>query len=302
MLYVKTPEFQNAWGWLDECRHSLIRGNDPLHMRLLGVSGLGKSFLQKHYRNANPPTRQGGRTVVPVAYIPIPSSPTVRSIYISMLTALGQTDPRGTADALRHRTVTLYRNCSVELCLFDEINHFVDGGRIKYRQAAADAIKMAVESIQLPSVFSGAKRSLALYEQNMQFRSRVTCSLTLRPFSLDQPRFDELCGFINALGCSLIGADAGAHLASDDVAERLFYATDGIHRNLCRFLYGLKRRDWTTPEQLAHANLASAFRDYLWEDAPEALNPFSAKFPFRRLNRANEPYVPTEIDGDNHAS
>ena len=222
MTHVKTTEFENAWGRLDECRQSTSLDGDPLHMRLLGVSGLGKSFLLKHYRKAHPPVKQGGRTTVPVTYIPIPSGPTMRSIYAAMLVALGVDDPKGTAETLRHRTVALYCSCNVELCLFDEINHFVDGGRIKYREAAADAIKMAVESIQRPSVFCGAKRSLALYDQNMQFRSRVTSSLTLRPFSLDRPRFDELCGFINALaGCAtgtgsrralVIGRRRRAHL------------------------------------------------------------------------------------------
>lgn len=300
MTHIKTAEFENAWARLDECRQSRLLEGDPLHMRLLGVSGLGKSFLLERYWNAHPSIKQAGRTKVPVSYVLIPCAPTVKSIYIAMLMALGVPHPTGTSEDLRQRTIALYQSCGVELCLFDEINHFVDGGQIKHRENAADALKMAVESIQLPSVFSGARRSLALYEQNMQFRSRVTSSLTLRPFSLEQPRFDELRGFLNALAGALLGVDAGAHLASDDIAERIFYASDGIHRNISRFLYGLVLKGWNTPAQLGFGNLAIAFRHYLWEEASDTLNPFSAKFSFRRLNQAREPYVPTEFDGDNH--
>ena len=300
-MHIKTAEFLNAWARLDECRRSRLFDGDPLHLRLLGVSGLGKSFLLKRYREAHPPTKLAGRTTVPVAYVPIPCAPTVKSVYVAMLIALGVPDPKGTAEDLRQRAIALYRSCGVEICLFDEINHFVDGGRIKHRETAADALKMALESIQLPSAFCGARRSLALYEQNMQFRSRVTSSLTLHPFSLERSRFDELRGFISALAGVLLGPDAGAHLASHEFAERIFYASDGIHRNISRFLYGLAGRGWKVPSELDFGNLAIAFEDYLWEEAPETLNPFKGKFAFRRLNRVNEPYVPTEFDGDNHA-
>jgi len=300
-MHIKTAEFLNAWARLDECRRSRLLDGDPLHMRLLGVSGLGKSFLLRRYRDASPPEKRAGRTTVPVSYVPIPCAPTVKSVYVAMLIALGIPEPKGTTEDLRQRTIALYRTCGVEICLFDEINHFVDGGRIKHRETAADALKMAVESIQLPSVFSGARRSVALYDQNMQFRSRVTSSHTLHPFSLEPCRFGELRGFISALAGALMGPDAGAHLASDEFAERIFYASDGVHRNICRLLYGVAGRGWKTPAQLGLGDLAIAFQDYLWEEASETLNPFSAKFVFRRLDRAREPYVPTEFDGDNHA-
>lgn len=299
MVRIDTPDFSTAWRRLNECKQSRQHGGDPLNMRLLGVSGVGKSFLLRQYRDAHPRRREIGRTVVPVAYVPIPSGPSVKAIYVAMLEALGMHGVAGTADALRHRTTTLYQSCGVELCLFDELNHFVDGGRLRLRQAASDALKVTIESIGLPSVFTGAKRSHILFEQNMQLRSRATSSLTLRPYDLTL-RFAELQGFVLALAGQLLEAPAAEQLARSDMAERIFYATDGIHRNVSRLLHRLQHLGLTKDDQMTPGNLAQVFRTYFWEDAPDRLNPFCQGFEYRRLCRSGEPYVPTELDGDNH--
>ena len=86
---IEIPDFQRAWARIKECHDSGKSGSGPMHIRLLGQSGLGKTFLLKEYRDAFPAVRSSKGTHVPVALLTIPSAPTVKGIYIAFLESLG---------------------------------------------------------------------------------------------------------------------------------------------------------------------------------------------------------------------
>jgi hypothetical protein len=297
---IEIPDFQRAWARIRECHDSGKSDSGPMHVRLLGQSGLGKTFLLKEYRDAFPTVRNAMGTHVPVALLTIPSAPTVKGIYIAFLESLGLHGALGTVEALRHRARVLCSACRVELFLVDELNHLTDRGQIRTREAVGDALKEMLETLNIPTVFSGASRSHIIFDTNMQLRSRVMSSLTLHAFNLEE-RFEDLRGFIFAL--SEVDQDEGTAnwLSSPEIASRIFFATDGIHRGIARFVIqvGTASRKGQTSQDLAL--LARIFREYFWEGVPHALNPFGDAFPMRRLCKPGEPYSPTALDGDNHA-
>lgn len=297
---IEIPDFQRAWTRIKECHDSGKSDSGPMHLRLLGQSGLGKTFLLKEYRDAYPAARNAKGTHVPVALLTIPSAPTVKGIYIAFLESLGLHGAIGTVEALRHRARVLCSACGVELFLVDELNHLTDRGQVRTREAVGDALKEMLETLKTPTVFAGASRSHIIFDTNMQLRSRVMASVTLRAFDLDE-RFQELRGFILALSEADQHESAAIWLSSPEVACRIFFATDGIHRGIARFIaqVGAAIRNDRAPTDLTL--LARIFTDYFWESAPPALNPFSDAFPMRRLCEPGEPYSPTALDGDNHA-
>ncbi|WP_180124879.1 TniB family NTP-binding protein [Rhodoferax sp. BLA1] len=297
---IEIPDFQRAWARIQECHESGKRDSGPVHLRLLGQSGLGKTFLLKEYRDAFPAVRNTRGTHVPVALLTIPSAPTVKGIYIAFLESLGLHGANGTVEALRHRARVLCSACRVELFLVDELNHLTDRGQIRTREAVGDALKEMLESLNLPTVFSGASRSHVLFDTNMQLRSRVMASLTLRAFNLEE-RFEDLRGFIFALSEIDQDEETANWLASPEVASRIFFATDGIHRGIARFVAQVGVAIRNGSGSLNFTLLTRVFKDYFWEGVQPGLNPFGDTFPLRRLCEPGEPYSATALDGDNHA-
>lgn len=297
---IETSDFQRTWARIKECHDSGTSDSGPMHLRLLGQSGLGKTFLLKEYRDAFPAVRDATGTRVPVALLTIPSAPTVKGVYLAFLESLGLNGARGTVEALRHQSQVLCRACRVELFLVDELNHLTDRGQIRTREAVGDALKEMLDSLNIPTVFSGASRSHILFDTNMQLRSRVMASLTLRAFNLAE-RFEDLRGFISALSEGDQDETTANWLSHEDIATRIFFATDGIHRGIARFVFQVGAAMRNESSALNVALLARIFKDYFWEDVGPKLNPFCDDFVLRRLCEPGEPYSPTALDGDNHA-
>lgn len=297
-IRIETSDFEQAWSRLESCHASRTSPTGPSHLRLFGPSGVGKTFLMKQYVLAHPPVWNEEGCRVKVAYVPIPSAPTPKGIYLAMLRALGIQGAYGTLEALRYRTLILLERCKTELLLFDELNHITDRGQLRTREAASDTVKELVDSSGLPAVFSGAPRSVVLFDANMQLRSRVGACLTLRPYDLNN-RFSEMQGFILAFAKQFYEEDVARWLASLETASRIFFATDGVQRNISSFLTGIDgiRVD---DDDRALCMLSQQFRLKIWEHPSDSLDPFSRGFEMRRLNEPGEPFSPSSLDGDNH--
>lgn len=301
-VVIVTPSFEKAMRRIAECHRSYGSAQGPRHLRLLGQTGVGKTFVLLQYVDEHPQVQGSDRTVVPVLFVPIPSAPTLKGLYQAILKALGVDGAvTNNLESLRHRVITLIRNLHVELLLLDELNHLVDRGKRRSHEAVADGIKQLVDSIGIPTIFAGALRSKRLFDANAQLRSRVTATHTLRPFDLEKS-FRELQGFIAARLQPSHPAPQCEWMSAREQATRLFFATDGLPRQVAEFLDVVPVWSSTqskTPEKFL-GTLKQLFVDELWESAPDERNPFSHTFDWRRLCAPGEPYEPNPLDGDNH--
>lgn len=301
-MLICSPTYDLAWQRIATCHRSGQSTEGPRHLRLLGQPGVGKTFLLEQYAGDHPRVEALDRITVPVLVVSIPSAPTLKGLYHAILNALGVRVVDGhNLESLRFRVVTLIRNLGVELLLLDEINHLLDRGRRRSHEAVTDGLKQLIDSIEVPTVFAGAVRSKQLFDTNAQLRSRVTATHTMLPFDLGA-RFQELRGFVATWLQGSHPPSQCKWMSSPDLATRIFYATDGMPRQLVQFLDAVPV--WTAAEAVSPAAffdvLAQLFRDTLWESAPQSLNPFSEAFVYRRLDRRTEPYAATDLDGDNH--
>lgn len=298
-IRIEIPSYVQAIERIKACHETFRSDTGPMNMRLLGQSGMGKTFFLRAYCDLHPP-RDGERgRQVPVALVTIPSAPTVKSFYQAILESLGVHGARGTTDALRYRAKFLSEKCGVELFLIDELNHLTDRGKLPTRLTVSDALKELLDTLNRPAVFSGAPRSHVIFDTNMQLRSRVMATLSLRPFNIDA-RLAELAGFLHGLARHHIDEQAANQLIEPEIVTRIFFATDGVPRQIVRFVervaYEVKRGKRTIDATL----LGQTFQEHFWEQAPANLNPFCQNFPMRRLCEPKEPYAPSILDGDNH--
>jgi hypothetical protein len=148
----------------------------------------------------------------------------------------------------------------------------------------------------LPVVLIGAPRSQTIFLHNSQLRSRVTATYWLQPFKLTD--IGELMGFIYALTDEL-PESTRQWIASQDITTRIFFATDGVHRNIARLIAELEE-EIANGETANMATLSKVFREHLWSNPGPKCDPFRKDFEPRRLNTIGEPYEPSPLDGDNH--
>ena len=297
MICIETAAFQNAMARLAECHADSGVDDDPQSMRLLGVSGVGKSFIFKEYCLRHPPVIEDEVTRVPVVLVKIPSKPTRRGVFAAFLKAVGIHAGAGSADKLCARTEILYDECSVQFVCIDEVQHLIDRGQAHTFASAADALKEMLDLLKIPVAFGGAPRAQTLFAHNGQLRSRVPETLKLYPFNLGDG-FSQYRGFVHELSHGMSDANR-RWLTGSAVSQRLFYATDGIHRTtafMVKRMTQLAKQEQTLTFDL----LEKMFVRYYWADVPAKLNPFHNSFVMRRLNRVGEIHAPTYLDGDNH--
>ena len=297
---IADPHFKNAWLRVQRCHKSSAKGCRRQNLRLIGVSGVGKSRLLIEYRDAHPPIHHEEYTEVPVIYAEVPAQPTSRQLAVCLLTALGRPTESGTADELWKTFQRLCRICKVRLILLDEIQHFVDRGRVSTYANDADILKQNLSKLDIPTVLAGAPRSRLLFEVNNQLRGRFKPIHALRPFAITN--VDEIERFTTsvATAATTLPDKVTRFLISPAVIPRLFYATDGIFRNLLDYLDGLK----TVLQDKTTCNLpllSIAFRDTVWVPPSKTDDPFNESFVLRRLTEPGEPFMPSPMDGDNHA-
>jgi DNA transposition AAA+ family ATPase len=184
--------------------------------------------------------------------------------------------------------VTLLENLRVELVILDEAQHLVDYKRSDAYEAG-DWIKSLLNTSKVSVVLIGMTRLEGLKRANDQFRRRFSASYTLVPFRPDEEFWPEFAGVIKAMQKML--SVESVNLVSDEMIQRLYFASFGILDYLVKVLERAVRL--VQSGQFEGVNLAAldaAFKDEVWQSAPQNRSPFNAEFDFRPLIGVGEPY------------
>ncbi|MBV8660438.1 MAG: TniB family NTP-binding protein [Burkholderiales bacterium] len=275
--------------------------DQPRMLRLVGVSGVGKSVLLKEYARLRPPQELEDGWRIPVLYTSLPAHPTEKTLLAGMLRALGDPEPTyGTATQQRLRLLKGLAATGTQLLIVDEVQHFVKQMYKSTRIAdAADTFKTLTNEYRGGLVLSGAPSSRILFQLNSQLRSRMPCEIRLRPFRWDDDTSRSM--FLAVLKRQFpLGFENDDYLLTADAAHRVWYATDGVLRAMSQFVRALQ--DLAPFEKaLSRDLLGEAFRAAIWAEPPAPRDPFGEQFTWTRLNLPGEPYAIDPKEGDNHA-
>lgn len=257
---------------------------------LIGPSGAGKSTILEVYEAAYPRSFEEQRTHLPVLVAKVPSSPTVRSLAGAILEAMGdRRSHRGTAPEKTTRLVALIKLCGVEMLLLDEFQHLFYPPTVAAFRDVTDWLKNLLESTGLGMIGCGLPAAELVIRSNEQLSRRFSPNIPMDPFSLeDEADFIEYRGLLKAIASSL-PMESEIPLHEANLARRIHTASFGLLDYTIKLLEGA-----VCAANLARLNtlsldvLAAGFRERIWKDVPDILNPFHPESPIRPLTRPGE--------------
>ena len=259
---------------------------------MTGPSGFGKSTILEHYHELFPRMAESTRTRIPVLYVTTPASPTVKSMAEAILVALG--DPmarRGSAEEKTFRIYQLLKACQVELLLIDEFQHFCYAHSIVEFRSIADWLKNVISLTGLGVILCGLPEAEMVIQSNEQLARRFSSKYAFTPFKQDlEDDFKEFRGILKAFeGAMPLAAEAPLYEAN--LARRFIIASNGLLDYVRKVLEGALAAAAETQRKTLDMDLyAAGFRNEVWSDVPDRLNPFHPTSPLRPLIRSGEPY------------
>jgi GTPase SAR1 family protein len=294
-VFINTSIVKAAASRLIDIHNDNLRTGTNKGLLIMGPSGVGKSALVKKYVNSVNSERAIEMECLPILYLDMPSAPTKKNLGAALLKTLD--DPCAnvnseSAEAKFSRVVTLLNNLKIELVILDEAQHLVDYKRSDAYEAG-DWIKSLMNNSKVSVVLIGMTRLEGLKRANDQFRRRFSASYTLVPFKPDGEYWPEFAGVIKAMQKMMV-VDT-VNLVTDEMIQRFYFASFGILDYLVKVLeraVNLVRAGRFNGVDLAA--LDTAFKDEVWQLAPENRSPFNAEFDFRPLIGIGEPFEKIE--------
>jgi len=261
---------------------------------LIGPSGAGKSTVLKVYEAASPRCFESQCTRISVLRVKVPSSPTTRSLAGAMLEAMGdRKSHRGTAPEKTTKLVDFFQRCGVEMLLIDEFQHlFYTPSATAFRDVT-DWLKNLLESTNVGMVACGLPAAELVIRSNEQLARRFSQCMQMDPFQIeDEADFLEYRGLLKGIApCLPMGCDTPLHEAN--LARRIHTASFGLLDYTIRLLEGaVCAANLAGLRTLSMDVLAASFRQRIWKDVPDTLNPFHPESPIRPLTRPGEVFYP----------
>lgn len=268
--------------------HELKQGGGLL---VTGHSGIGKSKVLSFYKDQFPIYDDAEGVVIPVLYVVTPAAPSVKNLAESILDAMG--DPfshKGTSEEKTKRIYLMLKKCRVELLLIDEFQHFADTSRRSETRAVTDWLKNLLSVAKIPVVLAGLPHSEMVIRANPQLARRFSSRLYIRPFSFDAENEQRVFrGLLKGVQKGLPVPTIALHDAN--VARRLFVATNGVIDYLCKLID--RAIHLAQENHIRHITLdilCQSFKDEIWLDCPDNLNPFTECSLLRPLTELGEPF------------
>lgn len=257
---------------------------------LTGPSGAGKSTMERAYLDSFPRVHETERTHIPVLLVSVPSSPTSRSLASAILEALGYKKAhRGTAQDMTARILELFIRCGVEMVLLDEFQHLFYAPSLNAFRDVTDWLKNFLEATKVGMVACGLPAAEAVVNSNEQLARRFSARIRVAPFAFDQAEdFQEFRGVLKALALHL-PFPTETPLHESNLARRIHVGSYGLIDYVIKILEGaVSAASIAGLDTIDLQALAAGFRNRVWRDVPEHLNPFHPQSVLQPLDRSGE--------------
>ncbi len=255
---IKTESFNDAIESI-EATHDMY-GTIGSGMILYGEPGVGKSAILDTYVSSyldsceNLETDELTRE--PIIKISIPSKPTINSLIVEMLEAVGHSNLSGTQSALNVRLREFIKSQGVELLIFDEFQHLLreqaqtsTRNVLNYIKTLMDDTKVAVVMAGIPEGRNAIKAYDELFQRMTFEQAEIqTYNLKLKASCI------EFVEFMHSIELILAGAGVKIiSLTNKTMLQRVWLASNGRVRLIERLIAKvLEKTDLTKTVNISH--------------------------------------------------
>lgn len=287
---IQHKRFDSGLHSLTELHYARRTSGRGSGLLITGPSGAGKTVLVSSYSSQFLPESTLGRTKIPVLLVTVPSSPTSNSLSEAILIALGY--PKASRGSGPQKTLIIhefFQRCDVELLILDEFQHLFYAPTIVHFRDVTDWLKNLISLTNVAVVACGLPEAQSVVDANEQLARRFSARFTLSPFALgDESDFGEFRSVLKLLQGSMpIGTETPLYEAN--MARRILVASYGLLDYVAKVIEGavsVAARLGATEVDLEI--LAAGFRERIWREVPDRLNPFHPHSPLRPLDRSGE--------------
>lgn len=282
-IYIVYPRHQAILDRVEKCHRYSQFSAEPECMFIKGHTSAGKTTILEAHVSNHPHSMIGGVRKTPVLSSIISSPATVKAVSTDLLDALG--DPLAERGSVASQTMRIRRymnDCDVEIIFMDELQHFIDRDSEKVLKTVSDWLKNLINTTRRPIILTGLPEAEAVLNANEQLSRRFAHRVELLPFGFKtKDQILEFYTFLKLLEEKL-PLDEASHLASSNLAPRIFYASDGYVGYVMKLvrkaaIAAIERGS----KKLDRDLLAEAFDEHVKADKPGKINPFSCEVRLR---------------------
>ncbi len=181
-LCVDHREFAGHYKQLARYVQDAIEGFEPVMIRLIGPSRIGKTRLVEAIADAHGPTWVDGKMRRPVVFVDTPWNVSPKRLPAGLIRGLGFKTVPTTSAEVDSRLKRQLELAGTKFAFFDEANHTVDKGSKIANQAAGDFFKTVLDHYKLSVAVCGVPISEELISNNPQLRMRSHQAIEFRPY------------------------------------------------------------------------------------------------------------------------
>jgi len=229
-ITVPHPQFAEGLNILEE---TLSRSSipDPGGVRIVGASGLGKSFICRHFLQKHPTIIGDDSVSIPILFIQLEASLSGLDLVRRLLVALGFPFSQGKNRVdLSDLVSEGMRTRNVQFLLIDEAQEFAEGRGESRASVIGNTLKRIYDNTDIPQGFLGTPLLDRFFHICDQLASRISAEHRLVPFEFDATFYGVLDAFDEALPLER------RSFLSERYAHPIYQCTKGNMRALRRLL------------------------------------------------------------------
>lgn len=233
-IVLPYPRQQTLMAELDELRLIGLetKGEPQNGLRLLSPTMSGKTVTARQYVRyvSKQAHREEGHR--PVLIVPLEVTGTPRSLFSSILTALGDDySCSGTEQTLKRRVLKAFEIDRTELLIIDEVQHL--NHRLTIGNDVTDTLKRFLDDGVLPIAFLGTDAASDMFRRNPELNGRLSAPCSLPPLDWDDEEDRALfIGFASKLDEAMVEKQifrtASGFAADEETLRPLFDACNGV--------------------------------------------------------------------------
>lgn len=255
------------------------RGQPQMGLRVLAVTGSGKSTAAEAYMAQVETRRPRTSTFIPILKVNLERGTTPKKLMMSILDRFGDPyAPHGNELTLKRRVFACFERFGTELLIVDEIQHLNYRNGIK--NDVTDTLKGMLDAGVVPMVFLGTEEAEGMFKRNLQLNGRLLPPCKLHPLSPESGSDRALfAGFVARLERVVVDQGIlpeGSNFSEAGLLPGLFEVSAGVVGRVSRlFQIALERAIRREATLLEPSDIAWAVDAWAIEQDFAKRNPFT---------------------------